>query len=167
MSGAVLARLAFLAMVLHLTACGFALRGSESLPVSLKRAFVETVRNDEGLARELERQLSVAGADLTANRSAASAVLKIIESDAGQRVLSVATTGGPEEYEVFHRVRFELTVDGARVYGPDSLTLTRDYTFDKNDILGKRREYDTLRDALQKDVASLILRRLRLSPKVT
>ncbi len=149
-----------------LAGCGFALRGSDTLPSSLATTFIEAPRDGGRLVRELERQLRVAGARRVASMDEASAVLRIIENDTGQRILSVTTTGGPEEYEVYHIVRFEVAVDGERVFGPQELSLTRDYTFDKNDVLGKRQEYDTLSRALRTDMASLILRRLSFAPEV-
>ena len=152
-------------LALVLAGCGFALRGSQPLPASLERPYIETGREGARLARELRRQFEVAGARPLARDDDASAVVRILENDTGQRILSVTTTGGPEEYEVFHIVRFEVDVDGRRVFGPQDLRLTRDYTFDKNDVLGKRQEYDTLSAALRKEMASLMLRRLRLAPE--
>lgn len=154
------------ALVGTLVGCGFALRGSDTLPASLANTYIETDRKGTSLAREIERQLTVSGAQRTLSEEESSAVLKIVANDTGQRVLSVTTTGGPEEYEVYHIVRFEVDVDGRRVFGPQELTLTRDYTFDKNDVLGKRQEFDTLSAALRKDMASLILRRLSLAPEL-
>lgn len=158
--------LLLLALGTLLAGCGFALRGSGELPPSLARTYIETDREGASLAREIERQLKVSGAQRVLAAEDSSAILKISENDAGQRILSVTTTGGPEEYEVYHVVRFEVDVGGRRVFGPQELTLTRDYTFDKTDVLGKRHEYDTLRESLRKDMASLILRRLSLAPDV-
>lgn len=161
-SAALLVVLAFAA-----AGCGFALRGSAAVPSSLARTQVVADRHSARLVREIERQLAITGNRLVTSADGATAVLRIVEDDAGQRILSLTTTGGPEEYEVYHHVRFELSIDGERVYGPETVTLTRDYTFNKNDVLGKRREYDTLRRALERDIVSLMLRRLSLSPNVT
>ena len=90
--------------------------------------------------------------------------MRVSEIDSGQRVLSVSTTGGPEEYEVFYRARLEIFRDGQRVLGPQTFTLTRDYTFDKRDVLGKRREFDQIRDALADELAALLVRRALLAP---
>lgn len=154
-------------LILSHGGCGFALRGSASMPQSLQRTHVQAGNESAALVREIARQLAVTGGTIAGNVRDASATLVIVDNESGQRVLSLTTTGGPEEYEVFHIVRFELVIDGKRIYGPETVTLTRDYTFNKNDILGKRREYDTLRQALQKDIVSLMLRRLSLAPEVS
>jgi len=151
-------------LVLWVTGCGFALRGNDSMPASLSRVYVQAANQSQPLVRELDRQMKIAGAAVTKNAGEATATLRLLEDDSGERVLSLATTGGPEELEAYHIVSFELVRDGRRVYGPDRITLRRDYTFNKNDVLGKRREYATLRDALRRDIVALMLRRLALAP---
>lgn len=146
--------------------CGFALRGSNALPPSLQVTYVQANQRSTPLLRELERQLNIAGGELTQRVSEATATLRILEDDSGERVLSLATTGGPEELEAFHILRFEVWRDGERVYGPDTLTLRRDYTFDKNDVLGKRREFATLQLSLRQNIVSMMIRRLSLSPEL-
>ncbi|MFK7887114.1 MAG: LPS assembly lipoprotein LptE [Gammaproteobacteria bacterium] len=150
-----------------LVACGFSLRGTDSMPPALAQTFVQASNQSMPLVRELDRQLTIAGGAVTKVAAGATATLRILEDDSGERVLSLATTGGPEELEAYHIVSFELVQDGRRVYGPDKLTLRRDYTFDKNDVLGKRRESETLRQQLRRDIVALLLRRLTLAPQIT
>jgi len=154
-------------MALLLNGCGFSLRGTDSIPAALAQTYVRAGNQSMPLVRELDRQLRIAGGGTTRDADVATAFLRILDDDSGERVLSLATTGGPEELEVYHIVTFELMRDGTRVYGPDTLTLRRDYTFDKNDVLGKRRESETLRDALRRAIVALMLRRLALSPEVS
>ena len=146
--------------------CGFALRGTTALPPALAMTYVKADPRSLPLVREIDRQLGIANAEVTSRAGDATATLRIIEDDSGERVLSLATTGGPEELEAYHIVTFELWRDGTRVYGPDTLTLRRDYTFDKNDVLGKRREYQTLQRSLRQNIVSMMIRRLAISPKV-
>lgn len=147
--------------------CGFALRGADSMPAALAQTYVQASNQSAPLVREIDRQMNIAGGGVVRSTQGATSTLRIITDDSGERVLSLATTGGPEELELFHIVTFELVRDGARVYGPDTLTLRRDYTFDKNDVLGKRRESQTLRNALRRDMVALMLRRLALAPAIS
>lgn len=147
--------------------CGFALRGTDALPAALAITYVQADNRSAPLVREVDRQINIAGGRLTESVSDATSTLRILEDDSGERVLSLATTGGPEELEAYHLLRFELWRDGERVYGPDLITLRRDYTFDKNDVLGKRREYQTLQQSLRRNVVTTMLRRLSISPDVT
>ncbi len=159
--------LAGLLCLSQLSACGFALRGAESMPAALKQTYVQASNRSTPLVREIDRQMKIAGASVVGSTQDATSTLRIVTDDSGERVLSLATTGGPEELELYHIVTFELVQDGQRIYGPDTLTLRRDYTFDKNDVLGKRRESRTLSDALRRDMVALILRRLALAPDIS
>ncbi|MEM6639571.1 MAG: LPS assembly lipoprotein LptE [Pseudomonadota bacterium] len=148
-----------------ISGCGFSLRAASSLPASLKVMHIVAEPRSRALVREFERQLDIAGGRRSASSGDATATLRILEDDSGERVLSLATTGGPEELEAYHIVRFELWRDDDRIYGPDSLTLRRDYTFDKNDVLGKRREFETLQTSLRQNIVTRMLRRLSLAPE--
>ena len=156
-----------MALCVALCSCGFSLRGTDALPASLAQTYVQAENKSAPLVREFERQLKIAGGGTTRDSSIATTLLRIIDDDSGERVLSLGRTGGPEELEVYHIVTFELMRDGTRVYGPETLTLRRDFTFDINDVLGKRRESDTLRKALRRNMVALMLRRLSLSPEVS
>ncbi|MBT8132520.1 MAG: hypothetical protein KJO35_09655, partial [Gammaproteobacteria bacterium] len=82
---------------------------------------------------------------------------------ADERVLSVSARGEPQEYELFHTAVFTLRTSSGTVMEPVSVTLTRDYFFDEDDILGKTEDASFLRDALAEDVARLIVRRAALA----
>ena len=60
------------------------------------------------LPRLLAVALENAGVSVADSADDSAALLRIIDESTGQRVLSVTTTGGPEEIEVVHRVRYEV-----------------------------------------------------------
>jgi LPS-assembly lipoprotein len=77
--------------------------------------------------------------------------------DQGQRVVSVSARNVPREYEVWYTVHYELR-SGEKMLLPESTqTLTRDYTYDETEVLGKAREEDVLRDALVDDLVRIAL----------
>ena len=49
---------------------------------------------------------------------------------------------------------------GTELIAPQRLELTRDYSYDTAAVLAKQREQAVLREALARDLASLVLRRL-------
>ena len=159
------ALLATAMLLATIAGCGFQLRGTPQLPESMSTTYLEIPDRDSLLARKLERQLRGASISLTDNRDAAGGVLEIHREDSGQRVLSVTATGGPEEYEVFHNVDFSWRGDDGATLDRETLSLTRDYTFDRNDVLGKQREYDSLRNALAEELAAQMIRRLALAAR--
>ncbi|MEM7082885.1 MAG: LPS assembly lipoprotein LptE [Pseudomonadota bacterium] len=143
-----------------ITGCGFAPRGADSLPADLAPVYIKSERNTE-LTKALRRALELRQVALATSPIGAGAVLTVNNQDNGQRILSVAATDGPEEYEVFQTAVFSLSIDDTVYISNQRLALTRDYTFDRNDVLGKRHEYESLRTALAAEMAQAILRRVR------
>ena len=145
-----------------LAACGFRLQGSSPLPAVFALTHVEAGAPNSDLARALRRSLERAGTRIAPMGGDGVAILRILEDEAGERVLSVSPTGVPEENELYHRVRYEVLSDGAQLLPPRSLTVTRDYRYDETDILGKRREAEALQAAMVDELVRLMLRRISL-----
>ena len=110
--------------------------------------------------RALRDRLRASGAKLVDRAGEATAVVKIIKDESGQRVLSVSARNTPEEYEVFYAVEYSVASGGTELIPPQRLELTRDYSYDTAAVLAKQREQAVLREALAQDLASLVLRRL-------
>ena len=143
-------------------ACGFHLQGALELPPAMQHTYLQPVDADSPLARELRPALGESGALLAARPEDATAVLKLLKDEPGQRVLSVSPTGVPEEYELYHTVRFTLESNGSAMFEPYETTVTRDYNFDPTDVLGKRHEAEYLQEAMVNDLVQVILRRVSL-----
>jgi len=149
-----------LCFALLLTACGFQPRGQAQLPASVKTIHVSTGDRYSPFYRELITALRGRGATLTKDADKADAVIHISRDDSGQRVLAVSTRNVPTEYDVYYTVRYDIAVNGAVVFAPQTLTLNRDYAYDATEVLGKSREETVLREALAADLAGLVTRRL-------
>lgn len=147
-------------LCLLVASCGFQLRGSESLPAERLPLYIAAAKED-ALVRTLRRQMDLRDIVQTNSGSKARTRLTLHDNKNGQRILSVAATDGPEEYEVYYTVVFSVSVDGKTLLDRKTIAMTRDYTYNKNDILGKRHEYEALRNALTEEMASALLRRVR------
>lgn len=144
-----------------LTACGFRLQGTGQLPAQMQRTWIEWPTNaSPGLQRSLPRSLATARIQMADSPEEATAVLWVLENLYGERVLSVSATNIPEELEVYHSVTFELRAADAVIFPRETITLTRDYTFDEKAVLAKYREGEVIADALVRDVVQQIRRRL-------
>lgn len=110
--------------------------------------------------RALRDRLRASGAKVTESATDATAVVRIIKDQSGQRVLSVSARNTPEEYEVFYSVEYSVTSGGSELIARQPLELTRDYSYDTTAVLAKQREQAILREALAQDLAALVLRRL-------
>lgn len=146
--------------VLSLSACGWRLQGASKLSQTMTVTYVDAQDRYTDFNRALRERLSASGAQLAANAGDATAVVRIIKDESGQRVLSVSARNTPEEYEVFYAVEYSVASRGAELIPPQRLELTRDYSYDTTAVLAKQREQATLREALARDLAALVLRRL-------
>ena len=149
-----------LCVALSLSACGWRLQGSSRLSQTMTVTYVDAEDRYTEFNRALRDRLRASGAKLVDRAGEATAVVKIIKDESGQRVLSVSARNTPEEYEVFYTVEYSVASGGTELIPPQRLELTRDYSYDTAAVLAKQREQAVLREALAQDLAGLVLRRV-------
>lgn len=156
-----LARRALLLLcLLSLASCGWRLQGTARLPEVLATAYVEVKDPYTDFTRALRESLIASGTNVVEDRALASAVVRIRNEVSGQRVLSVSVRNTPEEFQVFYAVEYSVESDGRELIAPDTIEMTRDYSYDERAVLAKQREHAVLREALARDLAGMIVRRL-------
>ena len=143
-----------------LAACGWRLQGSARLPELLAVAYVDAKDPYTDFNRALRESLTASGANLVADRALATAVVRIRNDVSGQRVLSVSARNTPEEYQVYYSVEYSVEADGRELIPPDRIEMTRDYSYDETAVLAKQREHAVLKEALARDLAGMVVRRL-------
>ncbi len=156
-------RVCVLALALAAAGCGFRLAGLEPMPASMATTYIEADDRRALLPRLLADTLTNAGVTIADKVDDDTALLRIIDSTTGQRVLSVTTRGGPEEIEVVHQVRYEVLAGEREIVPPRTLTLTRNYAYDRTDVLGTQEEGENVRQALAEEMATLIVRSIALA----
>jgi LPS-assembly lipoprotein len=159
---AVVASAALFACVaaLVLAGCGFRLAGSERLPPVLAKPYLSVKDPYTDFARELERQLKSSGAELQPLRQDSTAIIEITKDLVEQRTLSVSARNIPTDYELRYTVTFEVKGPDAQILEPQTVTLSRDYSFEENVLLAKEHEADMLREQMARDLVSMTMRRL-------
>lgn len=146
---------------LALTGCGFHLRQPAHLPPTMQRTYIADSIGDIELMRELRRNLTTPSTAVTDDATTATATLNILDSHRFQQVLTVSNTGQPLEYQVAYRVKFSLTsASGEILIAPQTLTLTRNYAYDVANVLGDTEQANVLYNALERNMAQLILFKL-------
>ncbi|MET0497071.1 MAG: LPS assembly lipoprotein LptE [Steroidobacteraceae bacterium] len=143
-----------------LSACGWRLQGTARLPEVMSVAFVDTEDRYTDFNRALRQSLTSSGARLVSDRSQATGIVRIRKDESGQRVLSVSARNTPEEYEAFYVVEYSVEGPAGELLAPQKLELTRDYSYDEKAVLAKQREQAILREALARELAGLVVRRL-------
>jgi len=152
--------LALALAVLPLGGCGFQLEGSGVLPEAVATTYLETEKPYTEFYDSLRDALRARGAQVVDSRQEAGAVLRIFEDTSGQRILSVSARNTPREYEVFYTITFSLEAAGSSLIEVESLVVTRSYTYDETQVLGKSAEEQVLLESLAQDLARQVIRRM-------
>jgi LPS-assembly lipoprotein len=152
--------IAALSLAAALGGCGFELEGSGPLPSTMTRTYLDTSRPHSEFSGSLRSALRLRGSLVVDSREEADSVLLISEDDTGQRVLSVSARNTPREYEVYYAVTVAVQAGSRQLMGPESMIVTRSYTYDETQVLGKSAEERVLRRSLADDLARQVLRRI-------
>ena len=140
--------------------CGFHLRGDVAYPPGMAVTYIDAGDRYTPFYRKLRKALAIGGVRVTDNATEAGAVLRILEDDTGERVLSVSARNTPREFDVYYSVRYALEVGGDETLPAQQLVLTRDYTYDETLVLGKSAESELIRDSLADNLVGVVTRRL-------
>jgi LPS-assembly lipoprotein len=159
-SGAALRGAVLGAVLLGLTACGFRLAGNEQLPGVLARPYLSVKDPYTDFAREFEHQLKGSGALVQDVRAKSTATIEVTRDTVEQRTLSVSARNIPTEYELTYTVVFVVHGPDKELLAPQTINLSRDYSFVENELLAKENEADILRRQMARDLVAIAMRRL-------
>ena len=143
-----------------LSACGFRLVGSDTLPGILARPYLSLKDPYTDFSREFEHQLKSSGAALQLVRANATATIEVTKDLVEQRTLSVSAKNIPTEYELTYTVTFTVLGADKVLLAPQTISLSKDYSFEENVLLAKEHEADLLRQQMARDLVSIAMRRL-------
>lgn len=148
-------------LLIAIVGCGFQLRGSANIPVSLQTMYVQGVNMKQGLGLELKRVLTRNGVTVLSDYQQDSAVLTILDNKFERRVLSVGSDAKVSEYELHGIVTFKVIDNKGKVLAdPQTVEAQHDYQFDQNQVLAKDEEERLLREQLNQQLVQSVLRRL-------
>lgn len=145
--------------VLLLAGCGFHLRGAQPLPFS---SLYIAVPESSELGAALRRNVRAQGSTrLTDTPQEAQAVLAVITEAGEKNILSLNSAGRVREYQLVYRFVFRVHDQrGQDLVPPTELTVTRDVTFNDEQILAKENEEALLFRDMRNDLVQQIMRRM-------
>ena len=157
------------ALAIALCACGFRLAGSRPLPEALSSVYIDVVTpyrvSKPPLESAVNSRLLQRGARITGNESDARTTLRITNLAEQRDVLSVDPFGKAVEYKLTTRLHYELVQDGKPAVPPGDLQVSRDYSFNAQQVLAKEAEETRLQSFMQDELAELLL--LRIEAQLT
>ena len=146
--------------VCALSACGFRLAGSDPLPEVMARPYLSLKDPYTDFSREFEHQLKSSGAALQLTREGATATVDVTKDLVEQRTLAVSAKNIPTEYELTYTVTFSVRSPAKELLAPQTISLSKDFSFDETLQLAKEHEADILRQQMARDLVSIAMRRL-------
>ena len=151
-------------VLLGLSACGFHLQGRMPLPDSIRRVHIDAQDEQSDFVRALRASLLASGVELVDRPQPTAATVAISRDRVTERVLTVSARNIPTDYELTYDVEIAVRGAGRELMTPEALSLSRTYSFDEARLLAKDREKAILQDALARDMAGVVLRRLSTLP---
>jgi LPS-assembly lipoprotein len=153
-------RLFVIVGICALSACGFRLAGSDPLPAVMARPYLSLKDPYTDFSREFEHQLKASGAAPQLAREAATATVEVTKDLVEQRTLAVSAKNIPTEYELTYTVTFSVRSPDKELLAPQTISLSKDFSFDETLQLAKEHEADILRQQMARDLVSIAMRRL-------
>jgi LPS-assembly lipoprotein len=143
-----------------LSACGFRLAGSDPLPAVMARPYLSLKDPYTDFSREFEHQLKSSGAAPQTVREGATATVEVTKDLVEQRTLAVSAKNIPTEYELIYTVTFSVRSGDKELLAPQTVSLSKDFSFDETLQLAKEHEADILRQQMARDLVGIAMRRL-------
>lgn len=157
-------------LVLLLAGCGFQLQGRQVLPPVLQQVRIDAADRQSEFTRALRVSLAASGGQLiegpkvTGGPADSAATqpteIGILHDELTERVLSVDARNIPTDYELTYKVEIQVRAGQRELLEPEVFELSRIYSFDERRQLAKDREKEILREALARDLAGVVTRRL-------
>jgi LPS-assembly lipoprotein len=148
-----------------LSACGFHLRESTTLPEKLQATALQGVAEFSDLDMAFKRSFRRAGYALVEQESAQT-IIKINKNKFERRVLSVNASGDPNEYELSYNLKVTLLDSQGRELLPQqSIRQFRSYGYSPDIRLAKDAEELQLKKSMINDAVRQIMHRINVKMK--
>ncbi|WIO74574.1 LPS assembly lipoprotein LptE [Porticoccaceae bacterium LTM1] len=157
----ILSYVLILSAVLATTACGWHLRGQQSIS-GVDSVHVSSGDSGTAFAQELKYHLKRQGVELKANAPEARYSVVVLKQKSERRVASVGASARATEYLLVETVEF-LVLDpaGQQLLPATTLRAERSLDFDENQVIGKNDEAALIQTELRNDLVRQLSRRLQ------
>lgn len=146
-------------ILLNLSACGFALRGSESITSQYDSLSLDVDQPNGELTRLLRRSLEVADVAVLDTGSNVP-VLSVRNERSVSRPVSINPRARAAQYEIRLSVDVSLIQDEQELLAPETLLVERTYFEDIANIAGNQDEVAIITAEMRRDLVNQVLRRL-------
>lgn len=150
-------------LVSLLAGCGFHLVGNRPLPEALSSVYIDVIApyrvSEPPVETSLRNLLLRRGGKVHGRADEAIAVIRLSDLVESRSVLSLGPDGKALEFQLTSSVRYQMSRDGKPLLPPDILSVSRDYSFNAQQVLAKEAEEARLREFIQNELAELLMLR--------
>jgi len=157
-------RFLVVSVTLLLGGCGFHLQGRQPLPPTFQYTYIDAKDEQTDFVQDLRKALIASNVNVVRTKGSSGATISVHADELAERILSVSARNIPTEYELTYKVEFSVTSGGNELIDHEEISATRDFSFDETELLAKEREQEILREALARDLAAQVMRRLAAVP---
>lgn len=151
-----------LLLSLGLTACGFKLQGTQTMPPQLQQVYVNTSQAPHSaLAPDLTVSLENNHVHCLTNPMQANITINILQDSQTSQQVGTGATQETRKYELTYKVTFTLLNQaGLVIYGPASVSSSNIHYVYSGQVLGNNQEEATLYQSLRRNVIQKMLFKL-------
>lgn len=154
-------------LAVSLSACGFHLRNTLTLPEDAPAVKVDSAVRYSELVKHLNRGLRASGASVIEDEAPVAegrqpfAHLRIRSERWGDLPIAIDGRGRAQEYSLRYAVIFSFAHPDGTVLVPEQvIEISRDYISQPSDVTGTATERELLADELRREMSASILRRI-------
>lgn len=152
---------AAICLSVFLVACGFHLRGDIPLPRELSPMYIETSTPYDPLVQLIQNYLTASHIKLTESPKAANTILRIIDIQSAESLVSVAASTNTRQYALSETLHMDLTDKYGKVLIPVStLTASNPLTVDSNEVLSTSSQKQTLTNEMRQALVQQLMIKL-------
>jgi LPS-assembly lipoprotein len=153
-------------LTLSLTACGFHLRGTDHLPPTFNKVYIDSQSPYDTFTLTLTQLLKSMNIQLVTSAEKAPVTLKVFDKNLTTSVLSESASSSTKQYILHLAITYQLqNAQGAILYGPKTLHNQRDFTVNENQVLSTDAHQQMLSVEMERDAVFMLLMQLG-SPEV-
>ncbi len=154
-----MAHVLFCISILMLSACGYHLKQAVPLSDAMKQSYLQ-LDAASPLYRPLAMALGHQGVSLHEAVTDAGSRIVVHENSLLKVVQSIGVNNRVQEYRLDYHLVFSVFEGDETTIDKQLLTISRDYSFDIEQITGGQAEEQILREQMYQDMADMIIRRL-------
>ena len=144
-------------LALMLSACGFQLRGIQT--VAFQSIHIQG--NTLLISKNLKKSLEQVGVKVLPSAEGADLLLELMSEENEKRILSLSGGGTVREFELYYRVHYRTRNPNDATWAPpQTIEARRDFSYDDANLLAKQAEEKQLNENMQRDVLNNLMRRL-------